>query len=154
MQYALVEHARNVLGIANADTAENRDPTATYVITPVLCAVEHRGAGDPKLVGQNKISVLPDTRLAGCMGAGDHDEGFFCNYEVNVEFVPKFTAAGLRPNALGMRGELRGVELPEHPFFIATLFQPQLTSNHTGKPHGLIVGYLRAIGSLRAAAGR
>jgi CTP synthase (UTP-ammonia lyase) len=142
-----------VLGIAKADTAENRDPNATYVITPVLCAVEHRGDGDPKLVGQNKVTVLPGTRLGDVMGVGDHDEGFFCNYEVNADFVPRF-AAGLRPNALGMRGELRGVELPEHPFFIATLFQPQLTSSYTGNPHGLIVGYLRAIAALRAAAAR
>ena len=134
-----------MLGIKNADTAENGDPNATYVITPVLCAVTHRGPADPKLVGQNKVRVLPGTRLAECMGAGDHDEGFFCNYEVNAEFVPRFAAGGLSPNALGPEGELRGVELREHPFFVATLFQPQLTSNHTGKPHELIIAYLRAV---------
>jgi CTP synthase (UTP-ammonia lyase) len=135
------------MGIADADTAENGDPKAIHVITPVMCAVAHRGVDDPKLVGQNKIRVLPGTRLAECMGAGDHDEGFFCNYEVNADFVPRFAGGGLRANALGPQGELRGVEMPEHPFFVGTLFQPQLTSNHTGKAHALIVAYLRAIAS-------
>lgn len=92
--------------------------------------------------------MLPDTRLAEHMGPGDHDEGFFCNYEVNAEFVPRFAEAGLRPNALGPQGELRGVELQEHPFFVATLFQPQLTSNYTGKPHALIVEYVRRVADL------
>ncbi|MBV9608038.1 MAG: hypothetical protein JO187_00650, partial [Acidobacteria bacterium] len=79
-------------------------------------------------------------------------EGFFCNYELNAEFAPRFAVAGLRPNATSARGEVRGVELPEHPFFIATLFQPQLTSARTGKPHALIAAYLRATAAMRAAA--
>lgn len=141
------------MGIANADTAENGDPNATYVITPVMCAVPGRGANDPKLVGQNIVRVVKGPRLAEIMGEGEHEEGFFCNYEVNPEFVPRFAAAGLRINALGPGGELRGVEIPQHPFFLAMLFQPQLTSKKTGRPHPLITGYLRSVQQRLVAVG-
>ena len=114
------------------------------MITPVACAVERREEGDPKLVGQNTIHVLPETRLAAIMGAGEHAEGFFCNYEPNADFMSRFADAGLRVNAVGAQGELRGVELAEHPFYVATLFQPQLTSKRTGKPHPLIRAYVEA----------
>ena len=149
-QYALIESVRNVLGIENADTAESKTPGATNVITPVACAVEHRGDADPKLVGQAKISVVPDTQLAAAMGPGDHFEGFFCNYEPSPEWRPRFTEAGLRTNALGPQQELRGVELTGHPFFIATLFQPQLTSKRTGRPHPLLRAFVEAASDFSA----
>jgi CTP synthase (UTP-ammonia lyase) len=122
------------------------------VITPVACAIEPRGPGDPKLVGQSKVTVLPDTHLARFLGAGERAEGFFCNYEPNAEFLPRFAAAGLRANALGAQGELRGVELVEHPFFVATLFQPQLTSKRTGRPHPLLIAFAHAASSYHAQA--
>jgi CTP synthase (UTP-ammonia lyase) len=144
-QYTLIEAARNLLGIPNADSAENNTPGATNVIAPVTCAVEQRGAADPKLVGQNKLRVLPDTRLAAIMGEGEHFEGFFCNYEPSAEFLPRFAEAGFTTNSLGANGELRGIELAEHPFFIATLFQPQLTSKRSGRPHPLIRAFAEAV---------
>jgi CTP synthase len=149
-QYALIEYARNVLGIANADTAENNTPGAVNVITPVSCPSPTRNEGEPKLVGMNMVTVLPDTHLAHHMGPGEHREGLFCNFEPNAEFTAKFTEAGLRPCATGPQGELRAVELVDHPFFIATLFQPQLTSKRTGKPHPLLIAYMHAAGSFHA----
>jgi CTP synthase (UTP-ammonia lyase) len=109
--------------------------------------VPNRNDGDPKLVGANRVRVVPGTKLAAIVGDGEHDEGFFCNYEVNPDFVPRFAGAGLRINALGGRGELRGIELTNHPFFMGTLFQPQLTSKRTGKPHPVITSYLEVIRS-------
>lgn len=86
------------------------------------------------------------------MGAGEHDEGFFCNYEANLEFMERFVKSGLRVNALGPNGEVRGVEIANHPFFVATLFQPPLTSKHSGKPHPVILAYLEATQRHRATA--
>ena len=51
--------------------------------------------------------------------------------------------AGLCPAAFGPSGELRAVELPEHPFFIATLYQPQLSSTEA-RPHPVIVEFVAA----------
>ena len=133
-----------MLGIRNADSAEHGDPNATNVVTAISCALPQRNPGDPKLVGQNRVVVLPGTRLAEMMGAGDHEEGFFCNYAVNEDFRPRFEAAGLKVSAVGPEQEVRAVELVSHPFYVASLFQPQLTSHVTGKPHSLIQAYLRA----------
>ena len=51
--------------------------------------------------------------------------------------------AGLRPAAFDDRGELRAVELPDHPFFVATLYQPQLSSTDE-RPHPVIVEFVAA----------
>lgn len=96
------------------------------------------------MVGQNRVEVLAGTRLAQIMGAGDHYEGFFCNYGVNEEFRPRFEAGGLRVSAIGAQQEIRAMEMPAHPFYMITLFQPQLTSRVTGNPHPLIQALLRA----------
>lgn len=133
-----------MLGIQNADSSEHGDPNATHVVTAISCAVPQGGSGDPKLVGQNRVNVLPGTRLAEIMGAGDHDEGFFCNYGVNEEFRLRFEAGGLRISAVGAEQEIRAMEMPGHPFYMITLFQPQLTSRVTGKAHPLIQALLRA----------
>ena len=73
-------------------------------------------------------------------------EEYFCNFEVNPEYVPRFQAAGLRAVAWGPTGELRAVELPANRYFLATLFQPQL---HSKQPHPVIVDYVRACSAVR-----
>ena len=97
------------------------------------------------MVGLNALRVLAGTRLASVMGAGEHQEGFYCNYGVNEEFRARFERAGLRISALGLDGEIRGVERLDHPFYLATLFQPQLTSVATGRAHPLLLAYLRTV---------
>jgi CTP synthase (UTP-ammonia lyase) len=51
----------------------------------------------------------------------------------------------MKVSAVGHQGETRAVELATHPFFVATLFQPQLTSKATGQPHPLIRAFLEAM---------
>ena len=57
-QYALIEFARNVVGIADADTAENNSGSKNIVIYPVACAVPNRKKDAPKLSG-----AVPEIRL-------------------------------------------------------------------------------------------
>jgi CTP synthase (UTP-ammonia lyase) len=59
--------------------------------------------------------------------------------------VARWEAAGLKVAALGDDGELRALELPSNRFFVATLFQPQLSSS-IERPHPIITGLLRAGG--------
>jgi len=53
-------------------------------------------------------------------------------------------------SGVGETGEMRIVELPEHPFFLATLFLPQARST-ASRPHPLLVGYAEAVASARPA---
>ena len=71
------------------------------------------------------------------------EEAFNCNYELNPDFRGTLESRGLRVSGVGEDGGIRIVELPDHRFFIATAYQPQLTSEAT-HPHPLIVAYLEA----------
>jgi len=103
----------------------------------------NRREGGPKASGDERLRILPDTRLHSICGGEDHSEQYYCNYGVNEEYEKQFQAAGLRVSARGTQGETRAVELPNHRFFIATLFQPQLSSRPEA-PHPFWLAFLRA----------
>lgn len=142
-QYALIEFTRNVLGLRDADTAENQSDSQHIVITPVECPLPDRALGAPRLDGGDTVRPVAATIFERIMGASPLREEYLCNFETNRDFVPRWEAAGLRIAALGPRHEMRALELPSKRFFLATLFQPQLSSSFE-QPHPLIVGYLRA----------
>ena len=129
--------------ISNADSAENDSASSQPVITPLSCALPNRRAGGPSGSSDERLKILPNTRLRSICGSVDASEQYYCNYGVNEEYEKQFQAAGLRVSARGMSGETRAVELPDHRFFIATLFQPQLSSRPEA-PHRLWVAFLRA----------
>jgi len=131
------------LNIADADSAENNSGSSHYVVTPLSCALPNRRENGPKGSGDEKLKILPGTMLYSLCGSEDHSEQYFCNYGVNEEYEKQFQRAGLRVSAKGMLGETRAVELPDHRFFIATLFQPQLSSRPEA-PHPLLIAFLRA----------
>jgi CTP synthase (UTP-ammonia lyase) len=68
---------------------------------------------------------------------------FFCNFAVNADYERPLQEAGLHVSARGTAGEMRAIELPNHRFFHAMLFQPQLSSS-AQQPHPLIVAYIEA----------
>ena len=70
-------------------------------------------------------------------------ELFNCNYELNPEFQETLESSGLQITGLGDNGEARVIELPDHDFFLATAFQPQFSSE-AGRPHPLVIAYLKA----------
>jgi CTP synthase (UTP-ammonia lyase) len=130
------------MGLADADTAETNPGSAHCVITPLSCALPNRREGGPKASGDEPIKIAPGALLHKICGSEDHSEQYFCNYGVNPEFEQQFVAAGLKVSARGGQGEIRAVELPGHRFFIATLFQPQLSSRPES-PHPIWVAFLR-----------
>jgi CTP synthase (UTP-ammonia lyase) len=145
-QYTLIEFARNVLGIADADSAENNSGSKNIVIYPVACAVPNRKGDAPKLSGAvSEIRLRPGSCLQSFYGKKVETvtEEFFCNFEVNPDYEWSTMEAGFPVVARGPAGEIRAIESPTLLFFIATLFQPQLSS--TGKkPHPLILAFVQA----------
>lgn len=113
------------------------------MISPVACAVPNRPEGAPKLFGGGRVRLQPGSRIHAMCGREEVEEEYFCNYEVNPEYEARLEAAGLPVVARGPQGEVRAVELPERRFFVATLFQPQLSSRPE-KPHPLVMTFLRA----------
>jgi CTP synthase (UTP-ammonia lyase) len=142
-QYALIELTRNVLGIPDADSAENRPDGQNIVITPVECALPGPAPSGPRLAGAGVVRPVAGTLLESLCGSADLRGEFFCSFETNAAFVERWEAAGLRVAARGADGEMRAFELPRNSFFVATLFQPQLSSSFD-RPNPIIQGYLRA----------
>jgi len=144
-QYVLIEFARNVLGIADADSAENNSGSKNIVIYPVACAVPNRKGDAPKLSGMvPEIRLRPGSYLQSFYGKKEIvSEEFFCNFEVNPEYEWCAMEAGFPVVARGSQGEIRAIESPAHRFFIATLFQPQLSSTEKN-PHPLVMAFVQA----------
>jgi CTP synthase (UTP-ammonia lyase) len=114
-----------------------------------MCAVPNRAKDAPKLSGPSGgIKLRPGSYLASYYGKDVVEEEFFCNYEVNPEFEWCSLEAGFPVVARGAGGEIRAIESPVHRFFLATLFQPQLSSK-PGKPHPVVIAFLRAAAAWR-----
>jgi CTP synthase (UTP-ammonia lyase) len=135
-----------VLGIPDADTAENDFGSANTVISPVSCAVPNRAPDAPKLSGGGLVRIEPSSLLHSIYGTLETEEEYFCNYEVNPEYELKFQAAGLRLTARGAQNEIRAAEIDGKRFYLATLFQPQLSST-PDRPHPVFLAFLKSIAS-------
>jgi len=142
-QYALIEFSRNVLGLVDADSAENGPRAENIVITPVHCATPSLSPRSPRLVGGGVVRPLPGTLLESLCGSRTFVEEYFCSFETNPDFVSRWEDAGLCAAAIGENSEMRALEIRGRRFFLATLFQPQLSSSRE-RPHPIVEGYLRA----------
>jgi len=130
--------------INDAATAENNSGSKNIIVYPVACAVPDRAKGAPKLSGPiPKIRLRPGSYLQSYYSQDTVVEEFFCNFEVNPEYEWAAMEAGFPVVARGPQGEIRAIESPTHRFYIATLFQPQLSSK-PDKPHPLVQAFVQA----------
>lgn len=114
-QYAVVEYARNVIGWTDATHAET-DTKGRMVIAPLTCSLVEK-TGD--------IVFKPGSLIASAYGKLEACEGYHCNFGVNPTFVKELADFPLRITAWDREGDVRGIELPEHKYFVATLFQSE-----------------------------
>jgi CTP synthase (UTP-ammonia lyase) len=149
-QHALIEFARNVLGIADADSAEHGSASGNLIIAPVSCAAPNRLPCGPKLSGSDRILLQPDSKIARIYERLEISEEYHCNYELNAAYRERCESAGLRISGVAEGGEIRAIELPDSRFFLSTLFQPQL-SPLGDTPHPLIAAFVTESAS-RAAS--
>lgn len=116
-QHALLEFARDVCGLGGVAHAESETGAAQHLIVALECS----------LVGlEGSIRVLPGSQAAAILGSGPRTERYHCNYGLNPAYLDVLQAHGLHFSGFDDEDQLRIVELPEHPFFLGTLFQPEL----------------------------
>ncbi|REK87695.1 hypothetical protein DY245_25420 [Streptomyces inhibens] len=135
-QHALLEFARNVCGMTYAGHAENDPETADEdaVVVPLACSlVGHEGT----------VKVTPGSRAAHLLGADRTQARYHCNYGPNPHRLDVLREHGLAFTGTDESGDIRIAELPAHPFFLATLFQPELDGDGT-RAHPLITGLATA----------
>lgn len=135
-QHALLEFARHVCGLDRAAHAENSPEAAAEdtVIVPLACSlVGHEGV----------IRIAPGSRAAALIGADRARARYHCDYAPDPGHLDTLRAHGLAFTGTDESGEVRIAELPGHPYFVATLFQPELDGDGT-RAHPLITGLAEA----------
>ena len=105
---------------------------------PLISRLECSIAGQVRTV-----RLLPGTTTARAYRREAAREAFRCNFGLKPKYRAKVLREPLRVAGVDDNGEVRVLELGNHPFFVATLYLPQLSSTPT-TPHPLIVAYLRA----------
>jgi len=133
-QHAVVEYARNVLGWADAEHAETTPAAGRPVIVPLACAL---------VEVIDKVQLRPGSRITAAYGAPEAVEGYRCRYGLNEAFRETLVSGALRVTAEDEAGDIRALELQDHPFFVATLFQPERAAL-TGRLPPLVAAFARA----------
>ena len=133
-QHMILEYARHVLNFEDAEHAEYDPYSSNIFVTRLECS----------LVGKEmEIILQPDSQVAQCYGSQQTTERYYCNFGLDPQRVSVISSVELRIVGSDELGEARVLELPEHPFFIGTLFVPQASST-SEEPHPLVVEFLRA----------
>ncbi|MBG6291519.1 MULTISPECIES: CTP synthase C-terminal region-related (seleno)protein [Pseudomonas] len=115
-QHALLERARHVLAWSDAAHGELEPEATQQVVHALPCSL---------LEVSETIRLTPGSNLAAIYGLPEIREGYRCRYGVNPEFQDVLFGGSLRACARGEDDSIRALEAADHPFFIATLFQPE-----------------------------
>jgi CTP synthase (UTP-ammonia lyase) len=119
-QYMAVEFARAVARIVGAGHGETNPDAEAVVVGGLACS----------LVGEERmVRTVAGTRVAAICGTEPFVGFHWCNYGLADAYAKRLTAAGLVLSAFADDAGIEAFELPDHPFYVATLFQPQVGSS-------------------------
>ncbi|GAA0791627.1 CTP synthase [Marinobacterium sediminicola] len=160
MQVAVIEYARHVAGLKDANSTEFNKQSEHPVIglitewTDRSGEVEVRGEnsdlGGTMRLGAQTCHLTEGSKVAEAYGSTEIRERHRHRYEVNNNYVPLLEEAGLKITGRSVDGELvEVVEAPDHPWFVACQFHPEFTSTPRDG-HGLFTGFIKAALALQA----
>jgi CTP synthase (UTP-ammonia lyase) len=115
-QHAVLEYARDVLGWEDAEHGETHPDAARALLTPLTCSL---------VEAVDSIHLVEGSLIANAYETTEIREGYHCRFGVNPEFERELLIQQLHAVGHDSQGDLRAVELTGHPFFVATLFQPE-----------------------------
>jgi CTP synthase (UTP-ammonia lyase) len=136
-QHAVLELARDVCGIAAAGHAEYGDEAEAVIVALECSLVGHEGA----------IRYAPGSLMQRIMGVERSVERYHCAYGLEPRYVATLEEHGVRFTAHDEDGSARALELDGHPFFLGTLFQPELAGDGT-RAHPVIRAFASAAAAL------
>ena len=157
MQVAAIEFGRNVLGLAGANSTEfNRETPHPVIAMITEWQDQGRGLqrrseaselGGTMRLGAQDVSLVAGSVARQLYGSDVIRERHRHRYEFNNHFMDRYTAGGLRFSGLSPDGLVEIIELPSHPWFVATQFHPEFKSTPRDG-HPLFTGF---VGAARAA---
>ena len=160
MQLAIVEYARNVLGLKGANSTEFDRATEHPVIALIsewqdLARGQQQRDERSALGGSMRLGAQEARLVAGSLAHAIYGkESIFerhrHRYEFNNHFLDAMSAGGLRFSGFSVDGLVEFIELPAHPWFVASQFHPEFTSTPRDG-HPLFSGFIRAAREYRAS---
>ena len=154
MQVALIEFARNVAGMENANSTEF-DPNTPYPVVGLITEWldsdgstevrdESSDLGGTMRLGSQLCHLIPGSKVHDAYGSEEIYERHRHRYEVNNNLRDQIEAAGLKVSGLSTDKRLvEVVEIPDHPWFVAGQFHPEFTSTPRDG-HPLFTGFVAA----------
>jgi len=134
-QHVAIEFVRDVLGITEADHEESSPDARELAVTRLPGSLADQ---------EHEVFFAPGSRVAAIYEASAAVEPFFCSFGLNPEYRSGVEERGLAISGTGTDGAARVFELPEHPFFIATLYVPQ-ARYRPENPHPLVMAFVAAV---------
>ena len=146
MQMAVIEFARNVLGLENANSTEMDGATAHPVISLMEEQKSITNMGGTMRLGAWDCDLIPNTLVHDVYGGQTHiAERHRHRYEFNNDYKEDFEAAGMIASGINKETNLvEIIELPTHPWFIGVQYHPEYRST-VASPHPLFVGFVKAV---------
>jgi CTP synthase len=144
MQTAIIEFARNVIGLDDSHSSEFAPECADPVISLMESQQHLTDMGGTMRLGAYPCRLGPGTRAAEIYGVPQVSERHRHRYEVSNSYRDRFVEHGLTLSGLSPDGSLvEIVELQTHPWFIGCQFHPELQSRPT-RPHPLFASFISA----------
>jgi len=149
LQCAVIEYARNVLGLDEANSSEFAPDSPHPVIDLLEEQKDVEQMGGTMRLGVNESRLLDGTRSATAYGSNRIHERHRHRYEFNPTYREPFESGGMRIAGTTPDGLLAEViEIPDHPWFVCVQFHPEFTSRFL-RAQPLFVGFVRACLSRR-----
>jgi CTP synthase (UTP-ammonia lyase) len=139
-QHMVIEFARNVCGITQADHEETNADSNDLVIHKLACSLA--GLEENLTISDNQsiiFSILKKQTFAA---------RYFCSYGLNEKYYEVLQQNGLSFTTRSDEGAIRSFELKSHPFFVGTLFQPALVSSDH-EPNPILIEFFKRAISLQ-----
>ncbi len=153
MQIAIIEYGRHVLGLTEANSTEFNKATPHPVIALITewqddahgsqQRDEASSKGGTMRLGAQEVLLAPGTRVRELYGRDTVLERHRHRFEFNNRYLDRYRQAGLRFSGFSRDGLVEIIELPAHPWFVATQFHPEFTSTPRDG-HPLFTAFVRA----------
>jgi CTP synthase len=160
MQLAIIEYARHVAGLEGAHSTEFNRATPHPVIALITEWQDQKGTiesrdessnlGGSMRLGAQEVRISHGSRAHAIYGADVIRERHRHRYEFNNNYLQKLMNAGLRFSGFSRDGLVEIIELPQHPFFVASQYHPEFRSTPRDG-HALFTGFVKAAREHRAS---
>jgi CTP synthase len=160
MQVAIIEYGRHMVGLTDANSTEFNRATPHPVIALITeWQDQARGSqqrdesaakGASMRLGAQEVLLAAGSRVRDVYGKESIAERHRHRYEFNNNYMERFRNSGLRFSGFSRDGLVEMIELPSHPWFVASQFHPEFTSTPRDG-HPLFIGFVRAARAHRAA---